>query len=203
MSWATDIDRLARVQALMADRGLDALVVRAPDNLVYLTDWRGDADEQLTPTGPTVGELLESAARRGVTVRALLWRSHSDRASFSAQENQHLGRCINDAGGVALLDQRVRRGGSHHQKIVVVQHASRPGDDVAFVGGIDLSHGRRPSFTRAAPPEQATRLVDYFADRLRARAFVVATGRFGAMMDVELCNDGPVTIILDVERRPS
>ena len=63
----------------------------------------------------------------------------------------------------------------------------------------DLSHGRRPSFTRAAPPEQATRLVDYFADRLRARDFVVATGRFGAMMDVELCNDGPVTIVLSTD----
>ena len=60
----------------------------------------------------------------------------------------------------------------------------------------DLSHGRRPSFPRAAPPSLAAPLVDYFADRLRSRGFVVATGRFGAMMDVELCNDGPVTIVL-------
>jgi phosphatidylserine/phosphatidylglycerophosphate/cardiolipin synthase-like enzyme len=112
-------------------------------DLVWFTDWRGDADERLTPDGPTVAELFVAAARRGVDVRALLWRSHSDRTSFSAQENQRLGRDINDAGGIALLDQRVRRGGSHHQKIVVVRHRDRAADDVAFVGGIDLSHSRR------------------------------------------------------------
>ena len=112
-------------------------------DLVWFTDWRGDADELLAPDGPTVGDLFAAAARRGVDVRALLWRSHSDRTSFSAQENEHLGKCINDAGGIALLDQRVRRGGSHHQKLVVVRHGNRPADDVAFVGGIDLSHSRR------------------------------------------------------------
>jgi D-tyrosyl-tRNA(Tyr) deacylase len=51
----------------------------------------------------------------------------------------------------------------------------------------------------AAPPDQAAPLVDYFADRLRARGFRVDTGRFGAMMDVELCNDGPVTIVLSTD----
>ena len=112
-------------------------------DLVWFTDWRGDADELLGPDGPDVAELFTAAARRGVDVRALLWRSHSDRTSFSAQENQRLGRDINEAGGTALLDQRVRRGGSHHQKLVVVRHRDRPADDVAFVGGIDLSHSRR------------------------------------------------------------
>jgi phosphatidylserine/phosphatidylglycerophosphate/cardiolipin synthase-like enzyme len=112
-------------------------------DLVWFTDWRGDADQLLTSAGPTVAELFAAAARRGVDVRALLWRSHSDRTSFSAQENQRLGKAVNDAGGCALLDQRVRRGGSHHQKVVVVRHGDRPDDDVAFVGGIDLSHSRR------------------------------------------------------------
>jgi phosphatidylserine/phosphatidylglycerophosphate/cardiolipin synthase-like enzyme len=112
-------------------------------DLVWFTDWRGDPDEQLTADGVTVADMFSAAARRGVDIRALLWRSHSDRASFSAQENQHLGQIINDAGGCALLDQRVRRGGSHHQKVVVVRHRDRPQDDVAFVGGIDLSHSRR------------------------------------------------------------
>jgi len=112
-------------------------------DLVWFTDWRGDADELLLPEGPTVAELFASAAGRGVDVRALIWRSHSDKTSFSAQENQRLGRAVNDAGGVALLDQRVRRGGSHHQKLVVVRHRDRPEDDVAFVGGIDLCHSRR------------------------------------------------------------
>jgi D-tyrosyl-tRNA(Tyr) deacylase len=61
----------------------------------------------------------------------------------------------------------------------------------------DTRRGRRPSFTGAAAPEVAEPLVDAFADELRARGLPVATGRFGAMMQVELVNNGPVTIILD------
>ena len=60
----------------------------------------------------------------------------------------------------------------------------------------DLVKGRRPSFVGAAPPTEATALVDYFVDRLRARGFHVATGQFGAMMEVDLVNHGPVTFVL-------
>src|SRR5690348_9488890 len=88
---------------------------------LYFTDWRGDADERLRPDGPTIGELLEAACRRGVDVRALLWRSHTDKMRFNAEENRHLGAIINEAGGEALFDERVRRGGSHHQKMFVVR----------------------------------------------------------------------------------
>ena len=61
----------------------------------------------------------------------------------------------------------------------------------------DTSRGRRPGFTSAAPPDEARRLVDYFAEQLRGRGFRVATGRFGADMEVSLVNDGPFTIWLD------
>jgi D-tyrosyl-tRNA(Tyr) deacylase len=61
----------------------------------------------------------------------------------------------------------------------------------------DCRKGRRPSFVRAAPPAIAEPLVDRFADGLRALGLPVATGRFGAEMQVELANDGPVTIWLD------
>jgi D-aminoacyl-tRNA deacylase len=61
----------------------------------------------------------------------------------------------------------------------------------------DCRKGRRPSFTQAAPPATAEPLVDRFADGLRALGLPVATGRFGAEMQVELVNDGPVTIWLD------
>jgi len=57
--------------------------------------------------------------------------------------------------------------------------------------------GRRPSYTDAAAPELAEPLYEHFAARLAARGLTVATGRFGAMMDVELVNDGPVTILLE------
>lgn len=67
----------------------------------------------------------------------------------------------------------------------------------------DTSRGRRPSFVQAARPEVADPLVNCFADELRALGFHVQTGRFGAMMDLELVNEGPVTIWLDTdERRP-
>ena len=61
----------------------------------------------------------------------------------------------------------------------------------------DTRRGRRPSFTTAAPPEIAAALVDAFAAALRERGMAVATGVFGAHMQVALLNDGPVTIVLD------
>ena len=61
----------------------------------------------------------------------------------------------------------------------------------------DARKGRRPSFTDAARPEQAEPLVDTFCDKLRQRGLTVATGVFGAMMQVEIHNDGPVTLLLE------
>ena len=63
----------------------------------------------------------------------------------------------------------------------------------------DLSRGRRPSFIGAAPPEQAEPLVEHVAAALRDLGLRVATGRFGAEMQVELVNDGPVTILLSTD----
>jgi D-tyrosyl-tRNA(Tyr) deacylase len=61
----------------------------------------------------------------------------------------------------------------------------------------DVRKGRRPSFVAAAAPDVAAPLCDVFADELRALGVAVATGRFGAKMQVELVNDGPVTVIVD------
>lgn len=61
----------------------------------------------------------------------------------------------------------------------------------------DTSRGMRPSFTEAASPERAEELYELFLDALRAEGVPVESGRFAAMMDVELVNDGPVTLILD------
>ena len=133
---------LARVPAL-----------RAGDLLLF-TDWRGDADELLAPTGPAIADLFCAAARRGVLVRGLLWRSHLDRLQFSQQENRRLGEEVEAAGGECLLDMRVRPGGSHHMKMVVLRHVGRPADDVAFVGGIDLCHSRRDDACHAGDPQR-------------------------------------------------
>lgn len=61
----------------------------------------------------------------------------------------------------------------------------------------DTRKGRRPSFVEAAPPVQAEELFDYFVEQTRATGLKVATGRFQAYMQVEIRNDGPVTIMLD------
>jgi len=61
----------------------------------------------------------------------------------------------------------------------------------------DARKGRRPSFTSAAPPEQAERLYDELVLALKNAGLPVQTGVFQAMMQVSLCNDGPVTLILD------
>ena len=128
---------------------------------IFFTDWRGDADERLTEDGPTVAELLRQAAARDVEVRALMWRSHP--GQLNGEENGHLGRIINECGGEALLDERVRYGGSHHQKLLVVRHQDRPQDDVAFVGGIDLCYSRRDDASHAGDP-QAAPLDDRYGD---------------------------------------
>jgi D-tyrosyl-tRNA(Tyr) deacylase len=63
----------------------------------------------------------------------------------------------------------------------------------------DCRKGRRPSFIAAAPPDLAVPLYEAFVNALRSLGLPVRTGRFGAMMQVELVNDGPVTLILDTK----
>jgi D-aminoacyl-tRNA deacylase len=65
----------------------------------------------------------------------------------------------------------------------------------------DCRKGRRPSFIQAAPPELAQRLYETFVAAVGVQGITVATGKFRAMMQVELVNDGPVTILLDSRKR--
>ena len=90
----------------------------------YFTDWRGDPDEAVDASGASISSVLAGAAARGATVNGLVWRSHWDRLAFSAAENRRLGAEIEAAGGCCLLDMRVRFGGSHHQKFVVIRHGA-------------------------------------------------------------------------------
>ncbi len=64
----------------------------------------------------------------------------------------------------------------------------------------DVRRGKRPSFDAAARPEEAKRLYEYFVDKIRAAGLRCETGVFQTMMDVELVNDGPVTILVDAEK---
>jgi D-aminoacyl-tRNA deacylase len=125
-----------------------------------------------------VGEI-----ERGVLV--LLGVTHSDTkddARWLAEKVVGL-RIFNDAEGKMNLDLVA----VHGEALVVSQ----------FTLYGDCRKGRRPSFVEAAPPEVAIPLYEAFVNGLRALGIPTATGRFGAMMQVELVNDGPVTLILD------
>src|SRR6266487_5745994 len=136
---------------------------RAGDHL-FFTDWRGDPDERLDGPGTEVGPVLREAVERGVVVKGLVWRSHLDKLQFSEVENRHLGEEIDAAGGECLLDMRVRAGGSHHQKFVVLRHPDRPELDVAYVGGIDLCHSRRDDADHRGDPQRQP-MADVFGER--------------------------------------
>jgi phosphatidylserine/phosphatidylglycerophosphate/cardiolipin synthase-like enzyme len=135
-------------------RLFDELTAARAGDLVCFTDWRGDADERLGGPATEVGTVFSRAISNGVVVRGLLWRSHPAQMRFSEQQNLHLADVVNEAGGEAFLDERVRRAGSHHQKLVLIRHAStNDREDVAFVGGIDLGHGRHDDRSHQGDPQ--------------------------------------------------
>ena len=140
----------------------DALEATRSGDLVLFTDWQGDADERLTgEPGSEVVEVLSRAVQRGVAVHGLVWRSHLDQSGFFATENRHLGEQLQKRGAEVLLDMRVREGGSHHQKFVVIRHGDDSARDVAFVGGIDLAHNRRDDADHRGDPQPQTLTKEY------------------------------------------
>ena len=128
--------------------------------------------------GETVGEI-----GRGLLV--LLGVTHSDTAEVAAWlADKIVGlRVCNDADGKMNLSVADVGGG-----VLVVSQFTLYGD---------CQKGRRPSFIDAARPEVAIPLYEAFVNGVRALGVPAATGRFGAMMQVELVNDGPVTLIVD------
>ena len=155
-----------------------ALAATGDGDSIQFVGWRGDADQLLADGGPTVVEALCGAARRGAKVRGLLWHAHTDKVGSQVGPNRMLARAVNRAGGEVLLDQRVLPFGCHHQKMVVVRHASRPEDDAAFLGGIDLDHGSRDD-------------ADHHGDRQSVGADPVY-GPNPAYHDIQLQLQGPV-----------
>jgi phosphatidylserine/phosphatidylglycerophosphate/cardiolipin synthase-like enzyme len=144
-------------------RLLAALRDLGPGDLICISDWRGDTDELLDGEGAELGRVLAELAGRGVQVRGLLWRSHPSVTHFNEEQNRHLGEVVNEAGGEILLDERVRGPGSQHQKLVLVRHPDHEDGDVAFVGGIDLCHGRRDDERHLGDP-QAVPMDERYGD---------------------------------------
>ena len=156
--------------------------LNAGDHL-FFTDWRGDPDEKLRDEGPTVAELFTEAVQRGVCVRGLVWRSHMARLSLNKESNRSLDREVEHGGGQVILDQRIRRFGSHHQKMVVLRHDEDPSKDIAFVGGIDLCYGRRDDADHAGDPQPLLMSAAY--------------GKNPPWHDVQLQIRGPAVHVLD------
>jgi phosphatidylserine/phosphatidylglycerophosphate/cardiolipin synthase-like enzyme len=131
-------------------------------DLVLFTDWQGDADERLTgEPGSEVVEVLARADERGVDVRGLVWRSHKEIFGFNLGQNRRLGHELQKRGAEALLDMRVRLGGSHHQKLVVIRYRDDPTRDIAYVGGIDLCHSRRDDASHRGDPQPLPMAKEY------------------------------------------
>ena len=128
------------------------------------------------------GEIVAEVGR-GLVV--LLGVTHADTegdADYLADKIAGL-RVFEDENGKMNLDAAAVGGG-----ILVVSQFTLYGD---------VRRGKRPSFDAAAKPERARELYEYFAARIRAAGLPCQTGRFQEMMEVELVNDGPITILLD------
>jgi D-aminoacyl-tRNA deacylase len=137
---------------------------------------------KVTVSGRIVGEI-------GAGLLVLLGVGKNDdapAADYLAEKIVGLRIFEDDAGKMNLsaLDQRA--------EMLVVSQFTLYGD---------VRRGKRPSFDAAARPEEARKLYEYFVSKIRATGLRCETGEFQAMMDVELVNQGPVTIILDSDQR--
>ena len=133
---------------------------------------------RVTVKGETAGEI-------GLGLLVLLGVGAGDtrtEADYLAEKTIGL-RIFEDAGGKMNLSV-AEVGGA----LLVVSQFTLYGD---------ARRGKRPSFDGAAPPEQARELYEYFVEKVRASGVRLETGRFQETMQVELVNDGPVTILLD------
>ena len=141
--------------------------------------------QRVSKASVSVGEEALSEIGGGMVLLVGIGRSDTEKdATFVAQKCVHL-RIFEDDGGKmnrSLLDV----GG----EVLAISQ---------FTLYADIRKGRRPSFTRAAPPEQASPLFDIFVERLRENGVTVRTGAFGAHMLVEIHNDGPVTLMVSTD----
>jgi D-tyrosyl-tRNA(Tyr) deacylase len=139
--------------------------------------------QRVSKASVTVNGRSISSIEKGLLI--LLGVGHGDgkeQAKFLAEKIAHL-RVFEDEQGKTNLSILDIKG----EAIVVSQ----------FTLYAEARKGRRPSFTDAAPPETAEPLVTHFADLLRGHGVPTQTGEFGAHMEVEIHNDGPVTIWLE------
>lgn len=135
----------------------------------------------------TVNGKLVGAIKQGLVILLGVTRDDTEEDSIFLVEKSATLRIFSDDAGKMNLSL-LQVGGS---ALVVSQ----------FTLAGDWRKGRRPSFTHAAAPNEGERLYNLFIESLKAQSVPVQTGEFGAMMDVSLINDGPVTFVLDSKER--
>jgi D-tyrosyl-tRNA(Tyr) deacylase len=128
------------------------------------------------------GEIVGQIGRGLLVLLGVTHADHKADADYLADKIVGL-RIFEDGNGKMNLDITAVSGG-----ILVVSQFTLYGD---------VRRGKRPSFDAAAAPQRARQLYEYFVERIRAAGLPCQTGRFQEMMQVELVNDGPVTILLD------
>lgn len=147
-------------------------------------------------------------------MRAVVQRVSSARVTVAGQEACRMGE-----GLLALVGVRREDGQADAEQLarrivalrVFADPSGRMGRSLLDVGGVlgvvpnftlygDARQGRRPSWAGAAPAERAEPLVEALVEAARGHGVTVVTGRFREMMDVELVNSGPVTLLLDTEK---
>ncbi len=136
---------------------------------------------KVTVDGETIGEI-----GKGILVLLGVGEDDSEKDAVYLLEKTLNLRIFEDASGKMNLSLPEIKG-----ELLVVSQFTLYGD---------VRRGRRPSFIRAAVPEKANRLYEFFVTEAEKQIERVQTGRFQAMMAVELVNDGPVTILLDSEK---
>lgn len=130
----------------------------------------------------------EVVGRIGPGLCVLVGVTHTDEEDTARRLASRIARLRVFAGADGRMDRSVDEMGAGHGVLVVSQ----------FTLYGDTTGGRRPGWSAAAPGEKAAPLVDAVVDELRGRGLEVATGVFGADMQVESVNDGPVTLLLEV-----
>ena len=131
----------------------------------------------------TVGGVITGKIGRGLLILLGVSRGDTEADAYYLADKIAGLRIFEDPDGKMNLSVAETGGG-----VLVVSQFTLYGD---------VRRGKRPSFDAAAPPEQARQLYEYFVERIRAAGLPCQTGRFQEMMEVELVNDGPVTILLD------
>jgi D-aminoacyl-tRNA deacylase len=137
------------------------------------------SEAEVRVDGETVGRI-----GAGMLVLVGAEKGDDDAAAEEAARKVAGLRIFNDENGKMNLDLA-----AVHGSVLVVSQ---------FTLGADLSRGRRPGFERALAGEEARPVYEKFVRALASRGVPVATGRFGAMMQVSLVNDGPATFVMDV-----